>query len=167
MVKTGDFRMDLFYRLSTFYLHVPPLRERKQDIPVLADYFLSHIAQRYNKKTTKSFSPEAKKALEAYEWPGNIRELRNLVERLVVLESAEEILPRHLPGWLAAQAGMSGPLPAGEYILPEAGISLDELEKGLIIQALERTRNNKAQAAKLLQVSYDTLRYQVKKFGLE
>lgn len=167
MVKTGDFRMDLFYRLSTFYLHVPALRERRADIPVLADYFLAHIAQRYNKKTVKSFSPEAKKALEAYEWPGNIRELRNLVERLVVLESAEEILPRHLPGWLNAQAGISGPLPGGEFILPEAGISLDELEKGLIIQALERTRNNKAQAAKLLQVSYDTLRYQVKKFGLE
>ncbi|HEY6011461.1 MAG TPA: sigma 54-interacting transcriptional regulator, partial [Nitrospirota bacterium] len=166
-VKSGDFRMDLFYRLSTFYLHVPPLRERKKDIAVLADYFLSHIAKRYNKKTIKSFSPEAKKALEAYEWPGNIRELRNLVERLVVLESAEEILPRHLPGWLTSQAGIAGPQPTGEFALPEEGISLDELEKGLIIQALERTKNNKAQAAKLLQISYDTLRYQVKKFGLE
>jgi len=166
-VKSGDFRMDLFYRLSTFYLYVPPLRERREDIPVLAGYFLSHIAQRYNKKTIKSFSPESKDILESYDWPGNIRELRNLVERLVVLESAEEILPAHLPNWLTSQSGIAPHAPAGEFTLPDAGISLDEVEKGLIIQALERSHHNKAQAAKLLRISYDTLRYQVKKFGLE
>jgi transcriptional regulator with PAS, ATPase and Fis domain len=166
-VKNGDFRMDLFYRLSTFYLHVPPLRERREDIPLMATYFLSQFAKRYNKKNIKSFSPEVEKILGAYDWPGNIRELRNLVERLVVLESAEEILPMHLPNWLTGQSGIVGPAPKGEFMLPETGISLDEVEKGLIIQALERTNHNKAQAAKLLQISYDTLRYQVKKFGLE
>jgi DNA-binding NtrC family response regulator len=166
-VKNGDFRMDLFYRLSTFYLHVPPLRERREDIPLMATYFLSQFAKRYNKKTIKSFSPAAEKILESYDWPGNIRELRNLVERLVVLESAEEILPKHLPNWLTGQSGVVSPTPKGEFTLPETGISLDEVEKGLIIQALERTNHNKAQAAKLLQISYDTLRYQVKKFGLE
>jgi len=133
----------------------------------MATYFLSQFAKRYNKKTIKSFSPAAEKILESYDWPGNIRELRNLVERLVVLESAEEILPKHLPNWLTGNSGVDSPTPRGEFALPEAGISLDEVEKGLIIQALERTNHNKAQAAKLLQISYDTLRYQVKKFGLE
>ena len=166
-VEKGEFRMDLFYRLSIFYLHVPPLRERKEDIPLVAGYFLSHIAQRYNKKSIKRFSPESEKLMESYAWPGNIRELRNLVERLVVLESAEEILPKHLPNWLTGQSGIVSQPPAAKFTLPETGISLDDVEKGLIIQALERTKNNKAQAAKLLQVSYDTLRYQVKKYGLE
>ena len=169
-VEKGEFRMDLFYRLSIFYLHVPPLRERKDDIPLMARYFLSHIAQRYNKKSIKRFSPESEKLMELYGWPGNVREMRNLVERLVVLESAEEILPKHLPHWLTGQSAQSGAVnltPAAKFTLPETGISLDEVEKGLIIQALERTKNNKAQAAKLLQVSYDTLRYQVKKYGLE
>jgi len=167
-VKNEDFRMDLFYRLSTFYLHVPPLRERREDIPLMADYFLSQFAKRYNKKTIKSFSSEAQKMLGSYDWPGNIRELRNLVERIVVLESAEMILPQHLPNWLTGQSGVVSPAtPKGEFTLPETGISLDEVEKGLIIQALERTNHNKAQAAKLLQISYDTLRYQVKKYGLE
>jgi DNA-binding NtrC family response regulator len=166
-VENGEFRMDLFYRLSIFYLHVPPLRERKEDIPLLAGYFLSQIAQRYNKKSIKRFSPESEKIMESYAWPGNIRELRNLVERLVVLESAEEILPKHLPHWLTGQTGIASQPPVAKFTLPETGISLDDVEKGLIIQALERTKNNKAQAAKLLKVSYDTLRYQVKKYGLE
>jgi DNA-binding NtrC family response regulator len=166
-VEKGEFRMDLFYRLSIFYLHVPPLRERKEDIPLVAGYFLSHIAQRYNKKSIKRFSPDSEKLMESYAWPGNVRELRNLVERLVVLESAEEILPKHLPSWLTGQSGIVSQPPVAKFALPETGISLDEVEKGLIIQALERTKNNKAQAAKLLQVSYDTLRYQVKKYGLE
>jgi transcriptional regulator with PAS, ATPase and Fis domain len=166
-VEKGEFRMDLFYRLSVFYIHVPPLRERKEDIALLANYFLANIARRYNKKTVKSFSPEAEKLLEAYAWPGNIRELRNLVERLVVLESADEILPRHLPNWLTGPSSAITHAPDGKFTLPENGIALDEVEKDLLIQALERTKNNKAQAAKLLQISYDTLRYQVKKFGLD
>jgi DNA-binding NtrC family response regulator len=166
-VEKGEFRMDLFYRLSVFYLHAPPLRERKEDISLLASHFLSNIARRYNKKTIKRFSPEAEKLMESYAWPGNIRELRNLVERLVVLESADEILPKHLPNWLTGQSGIVSQLASSKFTIPETGISLDEVEKDLIIQALERTKNNKAQAAKLLQISYDTLRYQVKKFGLE
>jgi DNA-binding NtrC family response regulator len=166
-VKNGEFRVDLFYRLSTFYLHVPPLRERKEDIPLLANYFLSQFATRFKKKTIKNLSHETEELLRSYHWPGNIRELRNLLERLVVLESADEILPKHLPNWLMGQSSAVSPAPDGKFTLPENGISLDEVEKDLIIQALERTKNNKAQAAKLLQISYDTLRYQVKKFGLD
>jgi DNA-binding NtrC family response regulator len=166
-VEKGEFRMDLFYRLNTFYLHVPPLRERKEDIPLLARYYLAQFATRFKKKVVKSLSPETEELLKSYSWPGNIRELRNLVERLVVLESADEILPKHLPDWLMGQSSSISRAPDGKFTLPESGISLDELEKDLIIQALERTKNNRAQAAKLLQISYDTLRYQVKKFRID
>jgi DNA-binding NtrC family response regulator len=159
--------MDLFYRLNTFYLQVPPLRERKEDIALLARHYLSEFATRFKKKNVKILSPETEELLRSYFWPGNIRELRNLLERLVVLESADEILPKHLPDWLMGHSIAAGPAADGKFILPENGISLDEVEKNLIIQALERTKNNKTQAAKLLQVSYDTLRYQVKKFGLD
>ena len=166
-VEKGEFRMDLFYRLNTFYLLVPPLRDRKDDIPLLAHHYLSQFATRFKKKTVKSLVPETEELLKSYPWPGNIRELRNLVERLVVLESAEVILPEHLPNWLMGPSSAIRHAPDGKFTLPENGISLDELEKDLILQALERTKNNKAQAAKLLKISYDTLRYQVKKFGLE
>jgi DNA-binding NtrC family response regulator len=166
-VEKGEFRMDLFYRLNTFYLLVPPLRDRKDDIPLLARHYLSQFATRFKKKTVKSLAPETEELLRSYLWPGNIRELRNLVERLVVLESAEMLLPEHLPNWLMGPSSVISHAPDGKFTLPESGISLDELEKDLILQALERTKNNKAQAAKLLKISYDTLRYQVKKFGLE
>lgn len=166
-VEKSEFRMDLFYRLNTFYLHVPPLRERKEDIAILTRYYLAQFATRFKKKVVKSLSPETEELLRSYQWPGNIRELRNLVERLVVLESADEILPRHLPNWLTGPSSVVSHAPEGKFLLPEGGISLDEVEKDLIVQALERTKNNKAQAAKLLQISYDTLRYQVKKFGLD
>jgi DNA-binding NtrC family response regulator len=166
-VESGAFRMDLFFRLSTFYLHVPPLRERKEDIPLLARHFLETLATRYNKKTVKNFSPEAEGLMASYAWPGNIRELRNLVERLVVLESAELILPQHLPDWLTGRAVAQPQQANSGFVLPEAGISLDDVEKNLIKQALDRENHNKARAAKLLGISYDTLRYQVKKLGLE
>ncbi|HTP04394.1 MAG TPA: sigma-54 dependent transcriptional regulator [Nitrospirota bacterium] len=166
-VESGAFRMDLFFRLSTFYLHVPPLRERKEDIPLLARHFLTSLATRYNKKTVKNFSPEAEGLMMSYAWPGNIRELRNLVERLVVLESAELILPQHLPDWLTGRSVAAPQQTSSGFVLPDAGISLDEVEKNLIKQALDRENHNKARAAKLLGISYDTLRYQVKKLGLE
>ncbi len=166
-VEKGEFRMDLFYRLNTFYLQVPPLRERKEDIPLLARHYLSEFATRFKKKNVKILSPETEELLRSYFWPGNIRELRNLLERLVVLESADEILPKHLPDWLMGRSTAAGHAADGKFILPEKGLSLDEVEKDLIVQALERTKNNKAQAAKLLQISYDTLRYQVKKYGLD
>jgi len=169
-VEEGSFRMDLFFRLSTFYLHVPPLRQRTEDIPVIARHFLSQFAGRYKKGGSTAISPETENILMSYAWPGNVRELRNLLERLVVLEGAEEILPEHLPGWLTGRTSFTPPgakSAGGRITLPAQGISLDDLEKDLILQALERTKNNKAQAAKLLNITYDALRYQVKKLGLE
>ena len=166
-VESGAFRMDLFFRLSTFYLHVPPLRERKEDIPLLAKHFLTSLATRYNKKNVKNFSPEAEEFLVSYGWPGNVRELRNVVERLVVLESAEVILPQHLPDWLTGRSVAEPRQSSGGFVLPETGISLDEVEKDLIKQALDREKHNKARAAKLLRISYDTNRKQEKKQLLE
>jgi DNA-binding NtrC family response regulator len=163
--ERGQFRTDLFFRLSAFHLHVPALRERAEDIPVLARWFLSDFSKRHNKNRAMRFSPDAEKIIAGYAWPGNIRELRNVVERLVVLESAEVLGPEHLPSRLSsARAGR--PM-AETFALPEKGIRLQEVEKDLIRQALDRTKNNKAQAARLLHITYDALRYQVKKLGLE
>jgi transcriptional regulator with PAS, ATPase and Fis domain len=166
-VNEGSFRRDLFFRLSTFYLHVVPLRERADDIPLLAEHFLNHFATKYKKKKIKGFSTEALQALVSYGWPGNVRELKNLVERFVVLESEDVIQPKHLPKWIYGESISTGTAAKEKFILPETGISLEAVEKDLIIQALEKANHNKSQAAKLLNISYDTLRYQVKKYGLE
>jgi DNA-binding NtrC family response regulator len=166
-VKNGEFRKDLFFRMTAFYLHVIPLRERKDDIALLAGHFLEHFAGKYNKKRIKGFSPEAEELMIAYGWPGNVRELKNLVERFVVLENAEIIRPEHMPKWIYGDA-MSSEQPEGDtFRLPDSGISLEDVEKNLIQQALKKANYNKSLAAKLLNISYDTLRYQVKKFGLE
>jgi len=166
-VKVGEFRSDLFYRLSNFYFHIPPLRERSEDILILTRHFLSYYSTQYNKKTIKGFSPEAEKLMTSYNWPGNIRELKNLVERLVVLENVEEILPGHLPHWLSG-ASIPEPRPTDKtFILPEEGISLEDMEKDLFMQALKKADYNKVVAAKLLNISYDSFRYGIKKYGLK
>jgi DNA-binding NtrC family response regulator len=165
-VEKGEFRKDLFFRLSPLYLHIVPLRERKDDIPLLADHFLSHFASKYNKQTIKGFSPEAEQLLIDGNWPGNVRELKNLVERIVVLENTEEIQPQHIPLWISRPTMSAEQSADGRFILPESGISLEKLEKDLILQALEKAKQNKTQAAKLLDISYDSLRYQLKKFGI-
>ncbi|MBF0559080.1 MAG: sigma 54-interacting transcriptional regulator, partial [Nitrospirae bacterium] len=167
-ISEGNFRNDLFYRLSTFYLHVPPLRERGDDIPLLARHFISVLGTTYNRRVVKGLSPEAEKVLKEYSWPGNVRELKNLMERLVVLESDELIGLRHLPHWLTGE-GPSSPATALDdaFMLPEEGLSIDDLEKSLIKQALVRTNYNQTQAAKLLNMTYFSLRYQMKRLGLQ
>ncbi len=165
-VDSGVFREDLFYRLNTFAVHLPPLRERVEDIPLLARHFLETFARKYLKKDLGGFSPEVGKILSLYDWPGNIRELRNVIERCVVLETSDYITSVHLPNEMTSKR-MVEPSKNFQIILPESGISLDEVEKDLVRQALERTNYNKTKAAKLLNITYDTLRYQVKKFSLE
>lgn len=166
-IRKGEFRNDLFYRLNSFHVTMPSLRERKEDIPLLARYFITLFCRKYNKKGITALSPEAEKIMGDYPWPGNIRELKNCVERIVVLGSEGEILPEHLPRALTRMLPAADRSLEGRFVLPDAGISLEDLERDLIVQALERTKHNKAQAAKLLKISYDTLRYQVKKYGLE
>ncbi|MDP3297578.1 MAG: sigma-54 dependent transcriptional regulator [Thermodesulfovibrionia bacterium] len=162
-VEKGEFRMDLFYRLNTFSLHILPLRERKEDILPLARHFLRYFTTEYKKSNPKGFSPEAEKIFLSYSWPGNVRELKNVIERIVVLENTELIMPEQLP----LEAARASCLTKYRCILPDDGISLEELEKDLIIQALQKAEHNKTLAAKLLNISYDSLRYQIKKFGLE
>ena len=170
-VEDKEFREDLFFRLSTFALHLPPLRDRPEDILQLAQYFHEYFSQKYIKKNLKGFTDEAEKRLHDYNWPGNIRELKNVIERCVVLENSETIGSEHLPLELSGSGGSSSTFVErrkdARLILPENGLSLDEVEKDLIIQALERAGNNQTKAAKLLNISYDSLRYQVKKFNLK
>ena len=170
-VRAGEFRVDLFYRLATFSLHIPPLRHRPVDILALARHFLGSFAAKYGRAPMTSFAPEAEQLLAAYPWPGNVRELRNVMERIVVLEVGPVVRPEYLPKELLrlapAAAAPAAHVTAAGLALPEDGLSLDELERSLIEQALARAAGNKAQAAKLLGMTYDSLRYQIKKFGLE
>jgi DNA-binding NtrC family response regulator len=166
-VRKGMFRSDLLYRLNSFHVTMPSLRERKKDIPLLARHFIGLFCRKYNKKGITSLSPEAEKAMVAYPWPGNIRELRNCMERLVVLGNEGEILAEHLPRAMTGIQLADDRSADGRFVLPDSGISLEDLERDIIIQALEKTKHNRARAAKLLNITYDTLRYQVKKFGLE
>ena len=170
-VANKEFREDLFFRLNTFALHLPPLRDRRKDIPQMARYFHDLFRQRYAKKNLNGFTAEAEKLLLDYTWPGNIRELKNVIERCVVLENNDLISPEHLPLDLSSCGGNTSSFierrKNARLILPEEGISLDDVEKDLIKQALERAGNNQTKAAKLLNISYDSLRYQVKKFDLK
>ncbi len=166
-VREGTFRKDLFYRLNTFSLHIPPLRERSADVPLLARHFLSLFSRKYRRMDIKGFSREAESHLSSYNWPGNVRELANVIERVVVLKSVETIQPEHISFLFNGHAPDTGTMEAGRFLLPEEGLSLEDLEKDLLIQALERADNNKAKAAKLLNITYDTLRYQIKKFGIQ
>jgi DNA-binding NtrC family response regulator len=168
-VAVKDFREDLFFRLSTFSMHLPPLRYRREDISLLARYFLENFKQKYAKKDLEGFTSEAEKRLIEYNWPGNVRELKNVVERCVVLANSELISLENVP----LELGAEGDLPFVErrknprLILPEEGISLDDVEKDLIRQAMDRAGKNQTKAAKLLNMSYDTLRYQIKKYNLK
>jgi DNA-binding NtrC family response regulator len=165
-VEKGEFRMDLYYRLNPFALVVPPLRERREDIPVLAEHFLAFFSKEYN-KTIEGFSEEAKNLLFSYKWPGNVRELQNVVRGIVVLQNTNLIMPEHLPAEVSGLTVRREKGPQDRFILPEEGISLDAFEKDLIVQALEKAGRNKTKAAKLLNISYDSFRYQLKKFSLE
>lgn len=166
-VEKGEFRKDLFYRLNAFSLHIPPLCERREDIPALGRYFLEQFSSRYKRMTLKGFSPEAERLLREYDWPGNVRELRNVIERIVVLETGDTILPEHLPRHASQDTKAEGSIAEGEIRLPDDGISLEKVERQLIAQALKKTNGNKTLAAKLLDMTYDSFRYQIKKFGLE
>jgi DNA-binding NtrC family response regulator len=166
-VDKGEFRKDLFYRLNAFAIHILPLKDRKRDIMLLANHYLNYFSQKYGKKTIKGFSPEAEQVFVNHNWPGNIRELKNIMERIVVLENTELITPEHLPKDMIAPDLKTASEADGDFTLPDKGISLEELERDLIGQALERTNHNKAKAAKLLDITYDTLRYQMKKYGLK
>ncbi len=166
-VNERRFRGDLYYRLSTFEFHIPPLEDRIEDIMPLASYFADFYANRYQKRKIQGFSPEAEKMMISYPWPGNVRELRNTIERMVVLESSDIVMPDHLPRELNHRDEPTEQIDATRIRLPEEGIALKEVERELIMLALKRVGNNRTKAAKLLSLGYDALRYKIRKYGLE
>ena len=169
LVQESKFRSDLYFRLRIIQLALPPLRARGEDILRLAGVFLSLHSARYGKKQLR-FSPEAESALQAYVWPGNVRELRNVIEQAVLLINGEVIEPAHLTFCatlgtpLAAREAMA-PSPA-DPALPGEGSKLEQVERDLLVQALKTTSWNVTQAAKLLGLSRDTMRYRIEKYDL-
>ncbi len=166
MIADGKFREDLFYRINVIPIHLPPLRERGEDIPLLADYFLTKYRDQMG-KAIHGISQESMELLEGYEWPGNIRELENVVERAVALEKSQAILPDSLPEHIVKRVS-KGTAAAG--VLPESGFNLEEhvegLERGYITQALQRAGGVQIRAAELLGIPYRSFRYYVKKYNL-
>ncbi|MEW6661416.1 MAG: sigma-54-dependent transcriptional regulator [Bacillota bacterium] len=162
-IRSGSFREDLYYRLNVVHLHLVPLRERKEDIPALAQFFLTKFDVR---KKIREISTGAMKMMQAHQWPGNVRELENAIERSLIVAPGEVILPEHLPFAAARPAGNA--LEKDDYIIrfPPEGISLDEVERGLILEALRRTNGNRTVAAKLLGITRSALLYRLEKHGL-
>jgi two-component system response regulator AtoC len=151
-VKEGQFREDLFYRLNVIPIHIPPLRERREDTMPLARHFLTESNVRSH-KSLKGFTPETERLLVNYPWPGNVRELRNLIERLVILGNSEYIEPQHLPLQFAAQVVE---LPRQEA--QQEFRTLAEVERAYINEVMQRVEANKSRAAKILGISRQTLR---------
>ncbi|MBI1321051.1 MAG: response regulator [Candidatus Hydrogenedens sp.] len=176
MSNDGDFRSDLFYRLNVIPIVVPPLRERKEDIALLARHFIERHAERMGRAPVE-LSAEAVRLLEAYPWPGNVRELGNVMERTLALCMAEAIRPEDLPASIRLYAPSEDDAAAGggesgnPFVLPDEGMNLEgmveEMEKTLITQALQRSRYTQKKAAALLGLTPRSLRYRLQKYGLE
>lgn len=158
LVKNKEFRDDLYYRLKVIEIYLPPLRERKEDILLLAKLFLQEFKKEFNRNVQK-FHPETEKLLLEYSWPGNVRELKNVIERSVILAQGDTILPEHLPLELHEHT------PSAPVMRP-TGMSLAEMEKWHIAEVLRSVNGNKSQAAKILNISRSTLREKLKLYQI-
>ena len=159
-VSEGKFRADLYYRLNVMQVPLPPLREHRSDIPLLVSFYIDQFNREFRKQV-RGASAEALELLRGYSWPGNVRELRNAVERAMLLADGEWLEPAHFP------FAVSRRTTAGAYDLPDEGVSLEQVERNLVIQALTRTGWNHTKAAALLGLNRDQIRYRIEKFGLE
>lgn len=162
-VEKGDFREDLYYRLNVIPIHLPPLRERKEDVPLLAEHFLDKFQPTY---LVNKISPAAMEMLCNYNWPGNIRELQNIIERAAIICHGSEIMPDHLPKELQSPKKNISAVEYAVVTLPEGGISLEEVEKQLIVKALEKSGGNQTRAAQLLGITRSALLYRMQKHGI-
>ena len=160
-VRLGKFRSDLYYRLNVLRLEMPPLRVRGQDALLLARHFVDVFRGEFNRPAT-TLSPATEEVLRTYGWPGNVRELRNLIERAVLLCESTELSPMDFE----SLRGMRATTGDGGFALPAEGVNLDNLERSLVVQALERTGGNQTRAAALLGLHRDQIRYRIEKFGL-
>ena len=167
-VKEKRFREDLFYRLNVIQVKMPPLRDRKEDIPILTAHFLKKFSEELNKNILK-VSPEALTMLLNYEYPGNVRELQNIIERAVALGNGNELTPQHLSSYLDEQ--IQGKRSAIDLDIPPDGIDLEkvieEIERALLLKALGRTKGIKKKAAELLRINFRSMRYRLEKYGLD
>ncbi|MBS3953433.1 MAG: sigma-54-dependent Fis family transcriptional regulator [Methylomicrobium sp.] len=164
-IERGDFRRDLYFRLNVVPLDIPPLSQRTDDIEKLIRHFLNHFSEAHG-ITAPKFSKQALKTLKSYSWPGNIRELRNLCERLSILLAGRTIEPENLPHEFRPSTLFKTEPANTDFTLPATGIKLEDLELDLIHQALSRTNGNRSKSAKLLGISRDTLLYRIQKHGL-
>ncbi len=173
LVADGRFREDLFYRINVIGIHLPPLRDRREDIPLLAEHFLAKYGEQMG-KAIGGISHEALEALQAYDWPGNIRELENTIERAVALESTPAILldsrPRTVRGEALRPVAAAAAAAVADGALPAAGFDLEahvqQIERGYLAEALKRAGGVQVKAAELLGMSFRSFRYYVKKYNL-
>ena len=158
-VQQGAFREDLYYRLNVLPVALPPLRDRTTDIPALVNFFIDNFNQEFRKQV-RGVDPDVMASLQRYAWPGNVREIRNAVERAMLLAEGDSLGADQFP--------MLAPRPSASqrFLLPPGGVSLEKLERDLVIQALERTKGNQTQAARLLGLNRDQIRYRIEKFEL-
>ena len=165
-IESGDFREDLYYRINVIPIHLPPLRQRREDIPLLVDFFIKKFSESMGLDGPKPISTEALKALEQYEWPGNVRELENTIERALALALEDRLTTRDLPPQVfTGTGGVVDPV-----VLPDDGLDLeahlDDIRRRLMQQAMERTGGVQTQAAELLQMTFRSFRYYAKKLDL-
>src|ERR687896_1677070 len=165
MVGDGRFRDDLYYRINVLSIDVAPLRERREDIPVLLDFFLKKHT-RNTSRLIRGLTPDARKVMLDYAWPGNVRQLESAIERAILLAEADYITVEDLPLEVRQETRPSGADGAG-FKLPAEGVNFEDVERNLIIQAMERTDYNITKAAKLLGLTFRTLQYRLEKFGIK
>jgi two-component system response regulator AtoC len=169
----GRFRLDLYYRLSVIQIDLPPLRERGDDVLLLAKYYIAHFNERLRKRI-RGWSREIEEVFRRYSWPGNVRELRNVIERVMILEDSDLITADWLPRGLVrdertvssthvAAASQTAKIATQPFQLTDEGIDLEQVELSLVRQAMERSAGNQTRASELLGISRDQLRYRLKK----
>jgi len=179
-VREGQFRQDLYYRLAIISIFLPPLRERKEDILPMVDFFIDRYNRKF-KKSVRGINEAGRRLLLGHDWPGNVRELKNAIERAMILEDEQLLRPDYLPlsignardgltGFEAAAGDSSPQLSNGRSLprlfIPDGGTSLEEVERALVEMAMRQAAGNQTHAARLLDISRDALRYKLKKFGL-
>lgn len=182
-VRESTFRQDLYYRLAIISIFLPPLRERKEDVLPLVEFFIDRYSRKF-RKAVRGISEDTRRLLMKYDWPGNVRELKNAVERAMILEEGEILSPEYLPFPVAQQnasqtafertsgiiAGPETQLANGRSLpkltIPDGGTSLEEVERAFVEMAMTQANGNQTHAARLLDISRDALRYKLKKFGL-
>ena len=163
-VRDGAFRDDLYFRLNVIPLHVPPLREHPEDVPLLVNFLIQKFSKEYAEALPKQVTPQAMSALRRYQWPGNIRQLENYLRRIFVLSENEVIDMDELPPEIL---DTSLPTTDLEFDIPEEGVSLDDIIKEYICSALAKSNGTQIQAAKLLGISRRKLQHRMQKYGLQ